>query len=97
MASNLGVRLTSYSPVVLSLFRLVYGLLFAGYGSISLFGWPVRTKFFVGFWSWPGTYAGLIEVTTGLLIAAGLFTPSLHSSPPAKWQSRISGCINPRR
>ncbi|GAB3029107.1 DoxX family protein [Mycobacterium bourgelatii] len=75
MASNLGVRLTSYSPVVLSLFRLVYGLLFAGYGSISLFGWPVRTKFFVGFWSWPGTYAGLIEVTTGLLIAAGLFTP----------------------
>lgn len=74
MTSNLDIRLTSYSPTVLSLFRLVYGLLFAGYGSISIFGWPVRTKFFVGFWSWPGTYAGLIELIAGLLIAAGLFT-----------------------
>ncbi|CAM3007573.1 hypothetical protein BST27_14230 [Mycobacterium intermedium] len=74
MTSSLDARLTGYSPAVLSLFRLVYGLLFAGYGSMSLFGWPVRTKFFVGFWSWPGSYAGLFEVTTGLLIAAGLFT-----------------------
>jgi putative oxidoreductase len=30
-------RLDQYSPAVLSIFRLVYGLLFAGFGSRILF------------------------------------------------------------
>ena len=66
-------RLARYTPTVLSLFRLVYGLLFAASGSIALFGWPVHPKSPVGFGAWPGWYAGLIEFVAGLLIASGLF------------------------
>jgi putative oxidoreductase len=71
---NLNPRLARYSPVVLSLFRFVYGLLFAGYGSITLFGWPVASPHAVGFGSWPGWYSGVIELVAGLMIAIGLFT-----------------------
>ncbi len=67
-------RLDQYSPVVLSLFRSVYGLLFAGFGSRILFDWPVRSAHHVELGAWPGWFAGLIEVVAGLLIAAGLFT-----------------------
>ncbi|MGA7053655.1 MAG: DoxX family protein, partial [Mycobacterium sp.] len=67
-------RLDQYSQVVLSLFRSVYGLLFAGFGSRILFNWPVRSAHHVEVGAWPGWFAGLIEVVAGLLIAAGLFT-----------------------
>ncbi|WP_374022355.1 DoxX family protein [Mycobacterium sp. HNNTM2301] len=66
--------LNRYAPAVLSVFRVVYGLLFAAYGSRSLFDWPVRSPVRVEFGSWPGWYAGLIEVVAGVLIATGLFT-----------------------
>jgi putative oxidoreductase len=71
---NLDARLARYSPAVLSLFRLVYGLLFAGYGSMTLFGWPVRSAWTVPVGTWPGWYSGLIQLVAGLLIATGLFT-----------------------
>ncbi|OBF22617.1 DoxX family protein [Mycobacterium kubicae] len=74
MTTNLDRRLAGYSPVVLSVFRLVYGLLFAGYGSMILFRWPVDSGHPVRVGEWPGWYAGLIEFVTGLLIGAGLFT-----------------------
>jgi putative oxidoreductase len=74
VTQNLNQRLTRYAPVVLSLFRLVYGLLFAGYGSMILFGWPVYPTRPVQFGAWPGWYAGLIEFVAGLLIASGLLT-----------------------
>jgi putative oxidoreductase len=74
MTSNLTHRLARYAPAVLSLFRLVYGLLFAGYGSLLLFSWPVRPTWPVHFGAWPAWYAGLIEFVAGLLIATGLFT-----------------------
>jgi putative oxidoreductase len=74
MTMNLNPRLTRYTPAVLSMFRLVYGLLFAGSGSVILFGWPVRPTWPVQVGAWPGWYAGLIELVTGLLIATGLFT-----------------------
>ncbi len=73
MRKTLNHRLTHYAPIVLSLFRLVYGLLFAAYGSMILFGWPVRPGWPVEFGAWPGWYAGLIEFAAGLLIASGLF------------------------
>ncbi|OBG85582.1 hypothetical protein A9X05_16465 [Mycobacterium sp. E3298] len=66
--------LSRYAPAVLSVFRIVYGLLFAAYGSRSLFDWPVASPVRVEFGSWPGWYAGLIEVVAGVLIAAGLCT-----------------------
>jgi putative oxidoreductase len=74
VTNTLDRRLARYSPAVLSLFRLVYGLLFAGSGSMVLFGWPIAPVWPVGFGAWPGWYAGLIEFVAGLLIATGLFT-----------------------
>lgn len=74
MTTNLDQRLARYAPAVLSVFRCVYGLLFAAYGSRSLLDWPVRSPVVVEVGSWPGWYAGLIEIVAGLLIAGGLFT-----------------------
>ncbi|BCO74783.1 membrane protein [Mycobacterium intracellulare] len=74
VTKGLDRRLARHAPAVLSAFRLVYGLLFAAYGSRSLFDWPVRSPVVVAFGSWPGWYAGLIEIVAGLLVAAGLFT-----------------------
>jgi putative oxidoreductase len=74
MAKSLNQRLDHYAPAVLSLFRFVYGLLFAGSGWIILFGWPVRSAYPATFGAWPGWYAAVIELVTGLFIAAGLFT-----------------------
>lgn len=74
MRNGLDARLARHAPAVLSLFRLVYGLLFAAYGSRSLFNWPVPSPVVVAFGSWPGWYAGLIEIVAGLLVAAGLCT-----------------------
>ena len=74
MTRNLNYHLARHAPAVLSLFRLVYGLFFAGYGSMLFFGWPVRPAWPVQVGAWPGWYAGLIELVAGLLIAAGLFT-----------------------
>jgi len=74
VTTTLNHRLARFEPAVLSLFRLVYGLLFAGEGSLAVFGWPVHPVHPVAFGAWPGWYAGLIEFAAGLLIAAGLFT-----------------------
>jgi putative oxidoreductase len=74
VTTNLDQRLARYAPAVLSVFRCVYGLLFAAYGSRSLFDWPVRSPVVVAVGSWPGWYAGLIEIVAGLLIAGGFFT-----------------------
>ncbi|HTY34516.1 DoxX family protein [Mycobacterium sp.] len=63
-----------HAPAVLSLFRFVYGSLFAAYGSMIVFGWPVRPTWSVEFGAWPGWYAGIIELVTGLPIAIGLLT-----------------------
>lgn len=72
MSHNLDARLSSYSPTVLSVFRVVFGLLFAGHGSSLLFGWPVGPA--AEFGTWPGFFAGVIEFVTGLLVTTGLFT-----------------------
>ncbi|MCV7173112.1 DoxX family protein [Mycobacterium manitobense] len=72
MATNLDSRLASYSSPLLSVFRIVFGLMFTLHGAIKLFGWPLGTAIPVG--SWPGWWAGLIELVTGLLILVGFFT-----------------------
>ncbi len=74
MTKALDRRLDQFAPAVLSLYRFVYGLLFAAYGSTSAFSWPVRPGWHVEFGVWPGWYAGLLELAAGLLIATGLFT-----------------------
>jgi putative oxidoreductase len=74
VTTTLKNRLAHDQPAALSLFRLIYGLLFAAYGSMILFGWPVRPAVPTEAGAWPGWYAGLIEFVAGLLIAGGLFT-----------------------
>jgi putative oxidoreductase len=54
------------------LFRVILGLLFLCHASSHLFGWPNGPAADVG--SWPGFYAGVLELVTGVLITAGLFT-----------------------
>ena len=72
MATNLDARLAGYHSPVLSIFRIIFGLLYMLHGSIKLFGWPLGTKVPVG--TWPAWWAGLIEFVLGLLIVIGLFT-----------------------
>lgn len=72
MAPDLETRLNSYAPAVLSLFRIVFGLLFSAHGAAILFDWPVVMEVPSG--SWPYWWAGLIEFGAGLLIMVGLFT-----------------------
>ena len=72
MMSNLDARLTPYAPAVLSLFRIVFGLMYFIHGTSILFGWPAGTKLPVG--AWPLWWSGLIELIAGLLITIGLFT-----------------------
>ena len=72
MTTKVDARLNSYSPAVLSLFRIVFGLMFTLFGTSKLFDWPIAFGIPTG--SWPVWYAGIIELVTGLLITVGLFT-----------------------
>ena len=72
MTTTFDTRLASFSSPVLSIFRIIFGLLFTLHGSMKLFGWPLGTKVPVG--TWPFWWAGLIEFILGLLIVVGLFT-----------------------
>jgi putative oxidoreductase len=74
MTQRLDVRLNTYSPAVLSLFRIVFGLLFTLHGTQKLFDWPIPSPVPVAVGSWPFWWAGVIELVTGLLITVGLFT-----------------------
>lgn len=72
---NLDARLNPYGQPVLSLFRAVFGFLFAAFGSSKLFAWPVDFGFgAIPAGTWPDWWAGLIELVVGLLILFGLFT-----------------------
>ena len=73
MAQNLQARLNSYLPIALSVFRVMFGLLFLSHGLSSVIGWPAASHVAqVG--HWPDFYAGWIELITGALITLGLFT-----------------------
>ncbi|HEY7053350.1 MAG TPA: DoxX family protein [Mycobacterium sp.] len=71
---TLDARLAGYSPVVVSLFRIIVALLFTLHGSMTLFNWPLTIPFQVDVGDWPGWWAALIEFVTGLLVLVGLFT-----------------------
>jgi putative oxidoreductase len=71
MTARLETRLNPNAPVVLSLFRIVFGLLFTCHGTSGLFGWPASAVAPTGSLLW---FAALIELITGVLITIGLFT-----------------------
>jgi putative oxidoreductase len=74
VTTNLDARLASYSSPALSIFRIVFGLLFAMHGTQKLFGWPIPTPMPIQVGAWPAWWAGVIELVAGVLIALGLFT-----------------------
>lgn len=62
---------------VLSLFRIVTGLLFLCHGAASIFGvfgGNPATGGTVPFATWPGWWAALIQLVCGALVLVGLFT-----------------------
>jgi putative oxidoreductase len=73
MLTNLDARLSPHAPAVLSIFRVVFALLFLCHATSHLFGWPMAEQQApVGLW--PYWYAGVLEIVTGILIGLGLFT-----------------------
>ncbi|MFJ9717056.1 DoxX family protein [Streptomyces sp. NPDC101213] len=70
--SRLSDRLTTHQPLVLGLFRMVLGLLFASEGAATVFGVLGRKAAPVG--DWPFWYAGVIELTCGALVLLGTVT-----------------------
>ncbi|MER7129468.1 DoxX family protein [Streptosporangium saharense] len=62
----------SARPYVLALFRIVVGLLFTCNGAAKVFG--ALGGGAMPFGSWPGWYAGVIELVGGTLVVLGLGT-----------------------
>ncbi|MDT5162579.1 MAG: putative oxidoreductase, partial [Mycobacterium sp.] len=74
MATTFDTRLAGYHSPVLSIFRIVSGLLYMMHGSQKLFDWPIPAPMPIAVGDWPFWWAGLIEFVLGLLITLGLFT-----------------------
>jgi putative oxidoreductase len=74
MATTFETRLAGYHSPVLSIFRIVFGLLYMMHGSQKLFDWPIPAPMPIAVGDWPFWWAGLIEFVLGLLITLGLFT-----------------------
>jgi putative oxidoreductase len=74
MATTFDTRLAGYHSPVLSIFRIVFGLLYMLHGSQKLFAWPIPAPMPIAVGDWPFWWAGLIEFVLGLLITLGLFT-----------------------
>ncbi|MFJ5775281.1 DoxX family protein [Streptomyces sp. NPDC093094] len=72
--SSLSDRLSQRQPLVLGLFRVVLGLLFASEGAATVFGILDRDSSPVG--DWPYWYAGVIELVCGTLVLLGVATRS---------------------
>ncbi|MFI8089384.1 DoxX family protein [Streptomyces sp. NPDC086080] len=70
--TRLSDRLAGHQPLVLGLFRIVIGLLFASEGAATLFGVLDREASPAG--DWPFWYAGVIELVCGVLVLVGVAT-----------------------
>ena len=74
MTTNLDARFARYSSPFLSIFRIIFGLLFILHATQKLFQWPAPTPMPIPVGSWPAWWAGLIELVCGVLITVGFFT-----------------------
>ncbi|MBH1935178.1 DoxX family protein [Streptomyces sp. AV19] len=77
-SASLTERLDAARPYVLSLFRIVVGLLFAVHGIASLFGVlggaAGTDGGTIAAGTWPGWYAAMIQLVCGLLVMIGAGT-----------------------
>ena len=68
-------KLDGFEPRMLSILRIMTGLLFLEHGMQKFLGFPPGDYAGSGLaLNNPGAYAGIIELVAGLLIAIGLFT-----------------------
>lgn len=68
-------NLTNHAPKMLSVLRIMSGLLFLAHGTQKFLSFPSGERAGSGLqFDGPGAYAGVIEIVTGALIALGLFT-----------------------
>jgi putative oxidoreductase len=68
-------RLAQWAPTMLSLLRIVTGLIFLEHGTQKFLSFPPGEGAGVGLaLANPGHYAGIVELLCGLLITLGLFT-----------------------
>ena len=68
-------RISAFSPVMLSILRIMTGLLFLEHGTQKFLSFPAGEAAGFGWtFSQPGAYAGIIELVAGALIALGLLT-----------------------
>jgi putative oxidoreductase len=73
----MSARLSSYAPIMLSVLRIIAGLIFLEHGTQKFLGFPPGEHAGSGLaLDNPGAYAGFFELGCGLLIALGLFTRS---------------------
>ena len=72
---NSGIIPASWSGPILSILRIISGLLFLAHGTTKLFTWPATTYFAeaVPLFSFMGL-AAVLEIAGGLLLVIGLFT-----------------------
>ena len=65
----------AWAPRLLSLLRIVAGLIFLAHGTQKLLSFPAGEMAGSGLaFNNPGHFAGIVELVCGLLIALGLFT-----------------------
>ena len=68
-------RLAQWAPTMLSVLRIVTGLIFLEHGTQKFLSFPSGEGAGVGLaLANPGHYAGIVELLCGLLITLGLFT-----------------------
>ena len=68
-------RLSTASPYMLAVLRIMAGLLFLAHGTQKFLGFPSGERAGSGLaLDNPGALAGLIEIVAGALVAFGLFT-----------------------
>ena len=65
---------TIWAPRILSVLRIVVGLILLQYGTAKLFGWPAVEMFENLKWLSPFGIAGMFELVGGTLLILGLFT-----------------------
>jgi len=70
---TLEARLNQYQPQILSIFRIMFGLLILQHGFSKWFGFPMPSPANLSLATLIG-WAGLIELVLGGLLTVGLFT-----------------------
>ena len=71
----MGARAAAFAPILLSVLRIVTGLLFLEHGTQKFLSFPAGQAAGIGpALASAGAYAGLFELACGALVALGLFT-----------------------